>query len=103
MNLNVLFKGIWIVNFDGYPSDAVGSERDGTCLHIRHPETAAHDHEREWQGPNPDLPELPGPTPGVSGTDLHGPENEPHGLWGDRTDLRSYWRWNCEGMTCYGI
>lgn len=51
--------GLRAVDADGHPGAAAGGQRDGPCVHLRHPQAAAHDHQRDGQGAHPDVPQLP--------------------------------------------
>lgn len=80
-----LAAGLRAVHADGHAGAAAGGQRDGPCVHLRHAEAAAHDHQRDGQGADPDLPQLPRLAPALR--PHHRPAHERHGLRGDRPHL----------------
>lgn len=77
--------GLRAVDADGHPGAAAGGQRDGPCVHLRHPQAAAHDHQRDGQGAHPDVPQLPRLAAALR--PHHRPAHERHGLRGDRPHL----------------
>uniref|UniRef100_A0A8C3Q9D3 Uncharacterized protein n=1 Tax=Geospiza parvula TaxID=87175 RepID=A0A8C3Q9D3_GEOPR len=56
-------EGLRALHADWHSSPAAGGQRDGPCVHVCHAEAAAHDHQRDGEGADPDVPQFPGLAP----------------------------------------